>query len=191
MNKTLIIFARKPELGKVKTRLAKITGASKALEIYTALLNRTINTSNEANVDLKIYWSELSSKIKGKLQEGNDLGERMYNALKGESNSAKVCLIGTDVPSLSKLIIDEAFEALDTCDYVFGPAKDGGYYLVGINAAPAKELFLQKRWSHNLVLTEALNTCQALKLTVKLLPVLQDVDTIDDYNEWKNSTESF
>lgn len=191
MINTLILFARKPELGKVKTRLAKYTGASKALEVYTDLLNRTIETSDHVNATVKLYWSELSSKTTGNLQKGNDLGERMFNALKCELNLGKVCLIGTDVPSLTKQIIEEAFKALDTFDVVFGPAKDGGYYLVGIKAAPVKELFLQKKWGHNMVLKEALATCKVQNLTVKLLPTLQDIDTIEDYHDWQNTTESF
>ena len=191
MNKTLILFARKPELGKVKTRLAKHTGDHKALEIYTDLLNRTIATSNQVNASVKLYWAETSKTTKDNIQKGNDVGERMFNALKDEFHKGKVCLVGTDTPALSKFIIEEAFEALGNFDVVFGPAKDGGYYLVGIKAAPQSKLFLNKQWSHNLVLKEALATCEALNLTVKLLPILQDIDTIDDYKDWQNTTESF
>ena len=188
MNRTLIIFARKPELGKVKTRLAKDIGTKKALEIYTQLLDQSITISNQVDAEIKLYWSEKVELGVGYFQKGKELGVRMYNALRDEINANKVCLIGTDTPSITSSIIDNAFRSLDEYDMVFGPSKDGGYYLVAIKELPNKELFLNKSWSHQNVLNDALNTCKELALKVKLMPTLLDIDTVDDYNEWQNFT---
>lgn len=185
MNNTLIIFARRPELGKVKTRLAADIGNEKTLLIYSRLLEHTIAISIEVNSNTKQYWSEKSESNADYIQKGKDLGERMYNAFLEEQNSDKVCLIGTDTPSITASIIEDTFKALDNCDIVFGPSKDGGYYLVSTKKTPPKELFINKLWSHQHVLADAIENCKRLKLKVKLMPELLDIDTIADYNEWQ------
>lgn len=190
MNNTLIIFARRPELGKVKTRLAKGVGKEKALSIYSQLLEKTIDAAGKSGSHVKLYWSEgVEQGSKNKIQTGADLGERMYNALTTEFDNDKICLVGTDTPELSSTIITQAFNALVDADVVFGPSKDGGYYLVGTKTAIPKDLFINKNWSHQNVLTDALTTCKHLKLKVALLPTLLDIDTIDDYNEWIKTKE--
>lgn len=185
MKNTLIVFARKEVLGKVKTRLAKDIGDKKALEVYSQLLKKTLESTTQVKATTKVYWSEQMDAKDSYFQEGIDLGERMYNALLKEEYSPKKCLIGTDTPSITSLIIKDAFIALDTHDIVFGPSKDGGYYLVASKTTPPKELFLDKIWSHQNVLSEALKVCKIYKLSVKLLPKLLDIDTVSDYNEWQ------
>lgn len=185
MNNTLIIFARRPELGKVKTRLAADIGNEKTLLIYSRLLEHTIAISIEVNSNAKLYWSEKSESNADYIQKGKDLGERMYNAFLEEQNSDKVCLMGTDTPSITASIIEDTFKALDNCDIVLGPSKDGGYYLVATKKTPPKELFINKLWSHQHVLADAIEICKRLKLKVKLMPELLDIDTIADYNEWQ------
>lgn len=187
MDNTLIIFARRPELGKVKTRLAADVGNKKALSIYSKLLEHTISIATQANSNTKIYWSEKAESKADSVQKGNDLGERMHTAFCEEHNANKICLIGTDTPLVTPSILDKAFKALDSYDIVFGPSKDGGYYLVATNETPPQELFLHKTWSHKNVLFDALAICKKLKLDVKLMPQLLDIDTIADYNEWLNA----
>ena len=189
MSKTLIVFARKPVLGKVKTRLSKDTGDKKALEIYVRLLENTLKSTNEVQAITKVYWSERLDSNDLYIQNGTDLGERMYNALVKEGNAFKKCLIGTDTPLLTSIIIENAFKALDTHDIVFGPSKDGGYYLVATKALLPKEIFIDRTWSHGNVLSEALAVCKSHHLSVKLMPTLLDIDTIKDYNQWKNIKE--
>ncbi len=184
MSKSLIVFARTPELGKVKTRLAASLGTKKALVIYKKLLTGTLSITANINANINIYWSEKAPN--NKYQIGNDLGERMHHAILTEmSKPHKVCLIGTDTPTLTPTLIKQAFNKLAKYDIVFGPAKDGGYYLVACKAPPPKELFLHKKWSHNNVLTEALEICKLNNLTVSLLPVLMDIDTEEDYHKWQ------
>ncbi len=184
MNKSLLVFARTPELGKVKSRLAASLGVKKALLIYKELLNNTLSMAVKTNANVNIYWSEKMQN--GRLQVGADLGERMYHAISNEIKKHDlVCLIGTDTPTLTPAIIEQAFNKLAKYDIILGPAKDGGYYLVACKAHPPKELFLHKKWSHNAVLSEALETCKLTNLSVGLLPVLMDIDTEDDYNKWQ------
>lgn len=187
MNNTLIIFARRPELGKVKTRLARDMGSKKALEIYTQLLKKTIDTAKKSISNVKFYWSEKTDSTFDYIQKGEDLGERMYNALKDEMNTNKVCLIGTDTPLITSFIIDDTFAALDNFDIVFGPSKDGGYYLVAINKKLPVELFKHKSWGHKDVLKDAMSVCKALNLSAKLMPTLLDIDTLEDYNSWQKT----
>jgi len=186
MSNTLIVFARTPLIGKVKTRLESQLNKKQTLNIYNELLTNTISVSKKVKADLKLYWSEIGSNPTDKLQQGKDLGERMYNSLKAEyTNGLKVCLIGTDTPDITSKIIEDVFIALETNDIVFGPAKDGGYYLIAISVKPPKELFINKLWSHNNVLKEALSVCKKNNLTVSLAPTLLDIDTVEDLNEWK------
>lgn len=191
MKKTLIVFARKPVLGKVKKRLAKETEKEHALSTYVKLLDITTNVVDCVDATIKFYWTVLAEDKIGIKQRGKDLGQRMYNAIKSElKESNQVCLIGSDTPFITKQIIDEAFDALSHVDMVFGPAKDGGYYLVGMKNVPPKELFLVKKWSHANVLKEALEVCKQLNLEVHLLPTLLDIDTKEDFDEWIESQDN-
>lgn len=190
MDNILVIFARKPELGKVKSRLAKSLGDENTLRIYKKLLKKTLDTAHKTTAILKTYWSSQKNTQIEYLQKGTDLGERMFNALCIEiSSSSYVCLLGTDTPQLTSDTIEEAFRLLDKNDIVFGPSLDGGYYLVALKNNVPEKLFLNKSWSHAHVLKEALVTCQTLQLKVALLPKLMDIDTIEDYESWLSSNE--
>lgn len=189
MDYKLIVFARPPLLGKVKTRLAATLGSKKALNIYNQLLDLTLKIAKNSKFTFTVYWSEKQDNV-SICQRGNDLGERMYNAFKSESKStSSLCLIGTDTPHISTAIIEQAFKELKNSDIVFGPSKDGGYYLIGCKGIPPKSLFLNKTWSHNQVLSNALHVCRKLDLKVVLLDSLLDIDTEDDYNSWQNTNE--
>jgi len=186
MNNTLIVFARAPILRKVKKRLAKQIGHKNALEVYIELLEHTISISKKVKANLKFYWDQSANNSQDKIQEGDDLGERMYNSLSAEFKySSKVCLIGTDTPGITSNIIDDVYAALETNDIVFGPANDGGYYLIATSVKPPIELFINKLWSHEDVLKEAISVCEKLNLKVFLAPTLVDIDTIEDLKEWK------
>jgi rSAM/selenodomain-associated transferase 1 len=190
MNKDLlIIFAKNPELGKVKTRLASDIGEEKALAIYYKLLNHTRKVSAPAKADKAIFYDmyidtedEWQKDVyKKALQEGKDLGERMYNAMMvGKSwGYKKVGIIGTDIYDLTTEIIDHAFSRLTYHDWVFGPAKDGGYYFAGCHE-PVPEVFDLQAWSHDLVLKQTLEKAYDLELSVSLIEELNDIDTVED-----------
>lgn len=183
----LIIFAKYPELGKVKSRLAHDIGDEKALDIYKELLRITESETRKlTNCDVVIYWADKKcfnhwKSEKKQIQNGSNLGERMKNAFVDSFNTGykKVIIIGTDLPNISSKIINEGFNSLDTNSVVFGPASDGGYYLLGMNKMIG-EIFVNKPWSQSNLLK--LSTIELDELNVKytLLEELNDIDTLKD-----------
>lgn len=193
--KALIIFTRNPELGKCKTRLATIIGDEGALEIYKYLLQHTVNISKNIKADRFVFYSEHIKKedlwesgiFRKKLQNGNDLGERMQNAFAELLNLGyeKVAIIGSDLLDLDAENVNDAFEKLDHYDVVIGPSMDGGYYLLAMkNIYP--QIFANKDWGTSSVLKETLSNLQ--HSNVHLLKELNDIDTFEDmqhYSELK------
>lgn len=191
----LIVFTRNPELGKCKTRLAKTIGNSAALDIYKYLLKHTAEISKQIEADRYVFYSEdiIENDIwdkkyfKKQLQSGDDLGKRMLNAFKYlfEIGHSKVIIIGSDLLDLTKDIIDQAIDELDHNEFVFGPAQDGGYYLLGLKSLN-EQLFQNKNWGTNTVLKASLKDLSNSK--VSLLKELNDIDTLEDikpYDELK------
>lgn len=127
-----------------------------------------------------------------KLQKGNDIGEKMHNAIQETSQSgfSKIVLIGTDIPDLSTEIIIQAFSQLEQNDVVIGPAKDGGYYLIGMKKTHSA-IFLDTKWSHEQVFRDTIRKIEQLSLSYSILPELQDIDYESDWLEWQNSRDKF
>jgi rSAM/selenodomain-associated transferase 1 len=183
----LIIFTRNPELGKVKTRLSKSTGDQVALEIYKFLLNKTNQVTKQVSADKIVYYSEKITKhdiwssnlYKKEVQHGSDLGAKMKNSFQAafENKYDKVLLIGSDLYDLEPYHIYEAFKKLDTNDVIIGPASDGGYYLIGLKKLHPK-IFKNKNWGTSTVREDTLKDLE--KVDVHLLPILNDVDVIED-----------
>jgi rSAM/selenodomain-associated transferase 1 len=185
----LIILVKNPELGKVKTRLAKDVGDENALEIYLELIKHTESVTRPVLAQKKVYYSDFVSnedvfddgQYEKSIQKGEDLGERMYNAAKDSSGewASKIIIIGSDCYDINSGIIEEAFKALDSHDFVLGPAEDGGYYLIGMTDL-FSEIFINKIWSTENVLLDTLLDIQTLGKTHYLLPTLSDIDTVSD-----------
>lgn len=185
----LIIFYRNPLLGKVKTRLARTLGDSAALNIYHQLVAHTKSITEQVLVDKAVYYSAYidlqdiwnNDHYQKRLQAGHDLGQRMSNAFKHgfESGYSSICIIGTDCFELEAASIDEAFLALQYSDAVIGPARDGGYYLLGMNAFHP-ELFANKTWSTSAVYASTIQDFADQGLRYHNLPLLSDVDIEDD-----------
>lgn len=183
----LIIFTKNPELGKCKTRLAKSIGDTAALEVYKKLLQHTAKVTQDLSADKAVFYNiepidqdDFSSTyFSKKTQRGDDLGEKMSNAFQGgfQNNYEKVVIIGSDLYDLQTRDIDEAFLQLTHNDYVIGPAKDGGYYLLGMKKF-TPEVFQEINWSTATVLKETLHILKNKK--VALLTQKNDIDTIDD-----------
>ena len=185
----LIIFTRNPELGKVKTRLAKSVGDQKALDIYKFLLQRTKEVTLQVDCDKTVFYSQeiaqndiWNLEFSKELQTGNDLGEKMQNAFSSafEKGYEKVAIIGSDLYDLEPHHISEAFEKLSSNDVVIGPAQDGGYYLLGLNEV-YPNIFQNKEWGTSTVRKDTLNDLQ--KVSLHLLEELNDVDVIDDIKD--------
>lgn len=193
-----MIFIRNLQPGKVKTRLAADVGDEAAMDIYKFLLQHTREITKELPVDKVVYYSESLQQddiweeevFQKKLQQGQDLGERMQRAF-DEAFSNKyeqVVIIGSDIYELTSAEINSAFRSLENNDFVLGPAKDGGYYLLGMTK-PKPELFKYKNWSTSSVLKDSLKDLSSEKYV--LLKELNDVDTFEDIKENKDFQQFF
>lgn len=188
--KALIIFTRNPELGKVKTRLAKSVGDESALKIYKFLLKHTVEITEKLNVDKYVFYSENMHRddiwnpdiFRKKLQTGNDLGERMKNAFSEIFGMGyeKAIIIGTDMFDLNQKDLETAFNALETTPFVIGPATDGGYYLLGMKELNS-EIFQNKNWGTSTVLEATLKDLKDEKHI--LLEERNDIDYYEDVKD--------
>lgn len=188
MNKNLIIvFTRNPELGKVKTRLAKTIGDQAALNVYTYLLEHTEKTIRKIDADKAVYYSVKirdndiwdNTIYKKYQQEGDNLGWRMLNAFSNgfKSGYEKIVIVGSDLFHLEPNHIKAAFENLNANTIVVGPAEDGGYYLLGMKQLHA-QLFKNKAWGTSTVFKDSMD--DLINESVFLLEQLNDIDTFDD-----------
>ena len=183
----LLVFTRNPELGKVKTRLAKTVGNATALKIYIFLLERTRDIAVKVAADKAVYYSVKvrendiwdASIFQKHQQVGEDLGIRMLHAFKNgfKAGYEKVMIIGSDLYDLTAETIENAFIALENNEVVIGPAEDGGYYLLGMNSLEEK-IFKNKDWGTETVRKDTLEDLKDKK--VFLLGELNDVDVFED-----------
>lgn len=186
----LLIFTRNPELGKCKTRLAAVVGDEAALEIYKFLLRHTVSVTHGLPFDKRVCYSESIQQddfwdphsYQKVLQEGSDLGERMLGAFEQgfAEGYDKIIIIGSDMYDLKPGDLEEAFRKLDSADYVLGPARDGGYYLLGMRAADPR-IFINKDWGSPTVLKATLEDLENKSLA--LLPVKNDIDVYEDIRD--------
>lgn len=190
---SLIIYAKLPKPGQVKTRLIPRLGEEGAAELYDRIAHYIFNLTLRHHLDhqefeLRIDYDggtqdemeewvgpgfELFPQVEG------DLGQRMTASMQlaFERGAQKVVLIGTDCPQLTVEIVRQAFDELDNKDLVLGPSLDGGYYLIGMKA-PQFHVMEDIPWSTEAVLSETMKKAQGLK--VGLLPELMDLDTPED-----------
>jgi len=183
----LLVFTRNPELGKVKTRLAKTVGNATALKIYIFLLKRTRDIAVKIAADKAVYYSVKirendiwdASIFQKHQQVGEDLGIRMLHAFKNgfKAGYKKVIIIGSDLYDLTSETIENAIIALENNEVVIGPAEDGGYYLLGMNSLEEK-IFKNKDWGTETVRKDTLEDLKDKK--VFLLGELNDVDVFED-----------
>lgn len=190
MKNTLLIFIRNPVLGKVKTRLAHTLGQEEALRIYLILLEKTRDAALACPAERWLFYSDEvdkqdpwpSDRFQKYVQHTGDLGERMEAAFQQafDTGAEKVVIIGSDCPALSGSVLLNAFEWLETTDFVLGPVPDGGYYLLGMKS-PESSVFHGIAWSTETVRETTINKIQSAGKSVALLPMLSDVDTEADW----------
>lgn len=201
----LLLFARLPELGKVKTRLARDLGPERALAVYEAML-RTVLTSigpSTEEMEIECMWpptaaanGELLRRAFGAhaaaMQTGANLGDRLSMAFSERfffHRTDKVIAIGADDPLLPRALIDHAFALLESCEYVLGPASDGGYYLFGCRAQSFEpDVFRGIEWGTASVLSATLKHIAGTGRTVALLPERFDIDTAADLQQYARET---
>ena len=191
----LIIFAKNPVLGKVKTRLAKTIGDEAAFEAYQQMLAHVRNVASQAECERIVFYSDFVDEsdawsrptFSKEVQSGNDIGEKMHHALDTTlaKGYEKVLLVGCDLLDLQVQHLEQAFRSLEFHNVVIGPADDGGYYLIGMKS-PDPTLFLNKTWSHAAVLSNTLADIQSQGKSVHLIARLSD---IDDEKDWKAALE--
>lgn len=191
----LIIFVKNEEVGKVKTRLAKSIGNQKALQVYQRLVEHTHDVTRSLPVNKEVWYSDEAENediwdqgsFTKRVQKGDDLGHKMAYAFKTSfgKGATNVVIIGSDSADIDAEIIEVAFEKLAENDVVVGPARDGGYYLLGMNKFHP-QLFEGVEWSTDKVLQSTLKTVEQLGLTYAKLKPLNDVDTIEDWVEVKD-----
>ena len=197
----LLVFARLPELGRVKSRIAATLGDAKALEAYEAMLGDLQLSIGEstAGTEVEILWAPTPDANGASLQRafghratamqtGATLGDRLSMAFSERfffHRTEKIIAIGVDDPSLSRELIDQAFGLLDSCEWVIGPATDGGYYLIGCRAAAFEvSVFDEIEWGTDTVLARTLEKIGAMQRTVALLPHRTDLDRSDDLQQY-------
>jgi rSAM/selenodomain-associated transferase 1 len=179
---TLIIFARAPRLGQVKRRLARGIGALAALRFHraqlTALLRR-VGRDRRWRTELAATPDRAAARwprrVPVRPQGRGDLGQRMQRAL---GRHRRAVLIGCDIPGIRAADIAAAFRALGRVPTVFGPAEDGGYWLVGFGPRRPAGPFASVRWSGPHALADTLANCGP---RTALLRRLRDIDTAEDY----------
>jgi uncharacterized protein len=201
----LLVFARLPELGAVKTRLAQSIGVGKALSVYEAMLHDLLASIGEPSGDteIEICWAptaaangEALRRAFGRfalaMQTGATLGDRLAMALSERfffHRTLKIIAIGVDDPRLNREMIDHAFSLLESCEWVIGPATDGGYYLIGCRAAAFNsDMFFDIPWGSDAVLSTTVDRLRESASSLAVLPLRYDIDVIEDLKRFAGET---
>jgi hypothetical protein len=200
MTALLIIFAKEPCPGQVKTRLSPPLSPEAAAQLYHCFIQDILDEmARVPEVRLAVAFSPPTAQVffrrlapPGTIlfpQEGDDLGERMALAFtRGfAAGFGPVLLRGSDVPDLPAAVVSEATAVLAAgqAQVVLGPATDGGYHLVGLTE-PQPGLFRGPAWSSSTVLADTLSLARQLGLRVHLLPPWPDIDTFDNLRTFLN-----
>jgi rSAM/selenodomain-associated transferase 1 len=186
MKDTVIVFARAPRLGTVKRRLARDIGDRAALRFHVATLTgllRDLLACRRFDVVVAVTPDRahvrLPTGVRRIAQGHGDLGRRMAAAL---GRYCRVVLMGCDIPEAGAADVRAAFRDLGTADAVFGPAADGGYWLIALGPRRPADLFGASRWSTEHALADTLQ--QFRHLRVGFIRCLPDVDTGADYRRY-------
>lgn len=189
----IVVFARRPRPGHVKTRLARAVGAAQAARIYAALLERSIRVAEAAPLaprilmpagceDLAYFRTRYARRgWRVRAQAEGDLGRRMACATtRVLAGGQRVVLIGSDVADCRANDLEAAANALAAgADAAIAPAADGGYWLIAL-ARPIPGLFARLRWGHGSVYAQTLLRLRAAGVDFVELPSRHDVDTVRD-----------
>lgn len=185
----LMIFVKRPEAGRVKTRLASDIGDKKALELYLETLSLTRQAVESQTATIQV-WSDRPlqedriwnhPRYEKRIQPDGDLGNRLRTAFQEgfESGFKRVVVIGSDCPDLTSSHIVRAFDMLRKFDIVIGPAVDGGYYLLGLNRY-TPWIFENMPWSQSSLKEKTVQAILNHGMNYRLLPELNDIDTVED-----------
>ena len=199
----LILFSRYPWPGRTKTRLIPRLGAEGAAALQRAMTAHTVRTAHGVaarsgtRVEVR-YDGATPSRMRQWLGKGlcfraqgeGDLGQRIERAFRDAfaGGGRRVVVIGCDSPELDTPLLNRAFRALDQTDLVIGPARDGGYYLIGLKT-PVDQLWRDIAWGSERVLAQTLKAAGQIGLRHSLLPELEDVDRPEDLGVWERARQ--
>lgn len=187
----LIIFVKYPQAGRVKTRLAKSIGKENAARLYRALVETLLKRTQSDKFRRIIFYSPCGKvkQMRGWLggdfvfvpQKGRGLGERLAGAFRFafKSGAKRVIAIGSDSPTLDRKLITGAFRRLKDAQCAIGPARDGGYYLIGLSSW-FEGIFKGIQWSTKNVLSQTISKLKQLKTKYILLGKSFDIDSYQD-----------
>jgi hypothetical protein len=197
-SRALIIFATLPKPGNVKKRLAREIGEQPAASLYNELALHTFRTGQHAIdkgwmvflfYDPKVKEAEVREWVQRDFhfvaERGENPGARLQHAFDYafHHRAGKALVISSDIPGMEYTILEETSSRLDTNDVVFGPARDGGCYLIGMKP-PTKGIFRDLPWGTAMVYREASERVRLLGLSQTNLPSLSDVDTAEAYRSY-------
>ena len=195
----LILFARAPVVGQVTSRIARQAGKQAALSIYQQLLDQLFDQFSKPQKfavccytdqpDHAYFLAYKKQGINFYPQQGENLGQRMFNALSNQIKSfSAVVLIGSDCPALTPTLVEEAFRKLSTgYQAVITPAEDGGYVLIGFSGSLCPDIFEDIAWGSEKVLEQTRQKLKRSGLKFCQLQALADIDTYEDYQNWQKS----
>ncbi len=192
MSGTVIVFAKAPRAGTVKTRLAKAVGAGRAAALFRIMTERVVAEAVKGPWETQIAvdpasalqgWENVFPYYCARRPQGTgDLGQRMARAFRA-APQGPVVIIGADAPGLRARHLYKAFAAMRGADAVFGPALDGGYWLIGLaGRRPAPTLFQGVRWSSAHALCDTMNSLPHGYKTA-MLERLSDIDEASDLDQ--------
>lgn len=184
-----------PRLGTVKTRMQPQLTPAQSLQLYRAMGRDLItqHVNQGAYQSFVSYWPAdgldemrawLGEEGEYLLQTEGDLGKKMGDTFQDRlaAGFEKVCIIGSDLPTIDSKIIKRAYDLLDASDVVLGPTDDGGYYLIAMKY-PHRSIFEAVAWSSEMVLKSTLHNAAAANLKVELLEKLSDIDSYTEVCE--------
>ncbi len=188
MSEVLVIMARYPEEGAVKSRLARDLGPKLTLALYRAFLFDLAEKFGRGARPLIWYYLPESSPFSElfpdafscRPQRGDTLQERMLGIFQElfDEGYSKIVVIGADVPHIPARAVEEAFRFLDSADVVLRPSLDGGYHLIGLSAP--RDLFSGIPMGTDRVFLQTADRARSMELAVRCLEPSFDVDTMDD-----------
>jgi uncharacterized protein len=192
-NRTLVIMAKAPRLGYVKTRLADSLSMEAVTELYECLLDDTIALAQTLNnVEITILCpapdvQELSRSAGKAMRVVAQKGEGLAAGLDSvfsqfATHGQRVIAFNSDSPHLPATVLETAFDALETCDLVVGPTHDGGYYLVGARRAHP-DLFINDGMGTTNALQALLRRAKVLGLSISLTDRFYDIDELTDLRQ--------